>query len=159
MINIDKIHSAHSYRLVLSPNRSISWHELVLCYGLMSLLSLAIGLFFAMQGLWLVLPFSGLEMLALGLGLYLVSRDTNRREVITFDNAKVRIEKGRYHCDRVWEFNAVWVRLNDRFADQVETKRKLELGSHGNYVEVGDFLSDIEKDELAFQLKGCIILA
>jgi len=31
------------------------------------------------------------------------------------------------------------------------------LGAHGKYVEVGNFLDNQEKDELAFQLKNCII--
>jgi uncharacterized membrane protein len=31
------------------------------------------------------------------------------------------------------------------------------LGAHGKYVEVGNFLDNLEKDELAFQLKDCII--
>ena len=31
------------------------------------------------------------------------------------------------------------------------------LGAHGKDVEVGNFLDNSEKDELAFQLKDCII--
>ncbi|MCP4982937.1 MAG: DUF2244 domain-containing protein [Gammaproteobacteria bacterium] len=42
-------------------------------------MALAVGLFFSLHGLWLVLPFSGLEMLVLGLGLYLTSRKVYRR--------------------------------------------------------------------------------
>jgi len=157
MINIDKFNGSRGYRLVLSPNRSISWRDLVLFYLLMCLLALAIGLLFAVQGLWLVLPFSGLEMFALGIALYVVSRQTNRRQVITFDRAKVRIEKGVYHCDASWEFKAAWVRLRYRITGQYNDRRKLELGCHGSYVEIGEFLNNIEKDELAFRLKDCII--
>jgi Integral membrane protein (DUF2244) len=51
------------------------------------------GAFFTLQGLWLVLPFSGLEMLALGIGLYVTSRRVYRREVITLDPECTRIEK------------------------------------------------------------------
>lgn len=157
MINIVKFNCSHGYQLVLSPNCSISWRDLVLFYLLMCLLALAVGLFFAVQGLWLVLPFSGLEMLALGYTLYVVSRKTSRRQVITFDNSKVRIEKGRYHCDQSWEFGAAWTRLYYGDRDTNNGKRKLELGFSGSFVEVGEFLNNFEKDELAFQLKGCII--
>ena len=157
MINIDKFNGARGYRLVLSPNRSISWRDLVIFYLLMCLLALAVGLFFAVQGLWLVLPFSGLEMFALGIALYVVSRQTNRRQVITLDRARVRIEKGAYHCDASWEFKAAWVQLQYRITGQYNDRRKLELGCHGSYVEIGEFLNNFEKDELAFRLKDCII--
>jgi uncharacterized membrane protein len=85
MVNVDKVNSGDYYRFVLSPNCSISWSELVVFYLVICLFALAVGLFFTLQGLWLVLPFSGLEMLALGLGLHLTSRRVCRREIITFD--------------------------------------------------------------------------
>jgi uncharacterized membrane protein len=157
MINIDKFNDSHGYRLLLSPNRSIGWRDLVLFYLFMCLLSLAVGVFFAVQGLWLILPFSGLEMFVLGIALYVVSRQTNRRQVIIFDNSKVRIEKGAYHCDQSWEFNADWVRLHYQITGEIYSARKLELECRGSYVEVGEFLNNIEKDTLAFQLKNCII--
>jgi uncharacterized membrane protein len=134
------------------------WRELVLFYFLICGVALAVGLFFALQGLWLVLPFFGLEMLALGIAFYMLARRGCKREVIIFEGSKMRIEKGVYHCDQSWEFNAAWVRLHCRIADEINSRRKLELGVHHSYVEVGEFLSNIEKDELAFQLKNCIIL-
>ena len=157
MINIDKFNCPHGYRLILSPNRSIGWRDLVLFYLFMCLLALAVGLFFAVQGIWLVLPFSGLELFALGIALYVVSRKVNRHQVITFDNSRVRIEKGAYYCDQIWEFKTAWIRLRYRIGGGVNDRRKLELGCHGSYVEVGEFLNDFEKDALAFQLKDCII--
>jgi uncharacterized membrane protein len=93
MISVDNISSGESYRFVLSPNCSISWRELLLFYCLTCVVALAVGLFFTLQGLWLVLPFSGLEMLALGIGLYVTSRQVYRREVITLDPECTRIEK------------------------------------------------------------------
>jgi uncharacterized membrane protein len=157
MIDIDKINCSQGYRLVLAPNRSMCWRELGLFYLFMCLLALAIGLFFALQGLWLVLPFSGLEMLVLGFALTIVSHKTNRRQVITFNNSKVRIEKGAYRCEQSWEFKAARVRLQYSVKDEINSRQKLELGAHDNYVEVGEFLNNVEKDALAFQLKECII--
>ena len=100
MINIDKINSENGYRFILSPNRSISWSELIVFYLFTCLVALAIGLFFTFQGLWLVLPFSGLEMLALGIALYLTSRRVYRHEVITLNQGRVRVEKGVRQIDQ-----------------------------------------------------------
>lgn len=157
MVNIDKIGSDRGYRFILSPNCSISWHELLVFYLGICLVALAVGLFFALQGLWLVLPFSGMEMLALGVALYLTSRKMNRREVITLDRRRVRIEKGGQQIDQSWEFETSWTRLIDENTGDCNMRRKLALGAHGNYIEVGEFLDNLEKDRLAFQLKDCII--
>ena len=157
MVNVDKVNSSDYYRFVLSPNCSISWSELVVFYLVTCLLALGVGLFFTLQGLWLVLPFSGLEMLALGLGLHLTSRKVCRQEVITFDKGQIRIEKGVRQIDQCWEFETSWIRLIDKQPGSRNRRRQLALGAHGEYVEVGNFLDNSEKDALAFQLKDCII--
>ena len=157
MVSINKVNSGQSYRFVLSPNCSISWSELLLFYLLTCLVALAVGLFFSLQGLWLVLPFSGLEMLVLGIGLYVTSRKVYRREVITLDLEHTRIEKGGQRIDQCWEFKTPWIRIVDELPDHRRPRRKLAISMYGESVEVGSFLANSEKDELAFQLKGCII--
>ena len=157
MISVDKVRSGESYRFVLSPNCSISWRDLLLFYCLTCVVALAVGLFFTLQGLWLVLPFSGLEMLALGIGLYVTSRKVYRREVITLDPECTRIEKGVLRADQIWEFKTAWVRVVDECRSGRGARRKLAIGMSGESVEVGSFLANWEKDELAFQLKDCII--
>ncbi len=157
MLSIDKAGPEREFRIVLSPNCSISWRELVLFYLFTCVLALAIGIFFLLQGMWLVLPFSGLEMAALGGCLYLTSRKVYRREVITFDRDRTRVEKGVRRVDQSWEFETPWLRLIDERTGVRERDRRLAIGSHGNYVEVGGFLDQTEKEALAFQLKDCII--
>ncbi len=157
MISVDKASSGESYRFVLSPNCSISWRELLFFYFLTCTIALAVGLFFTLQGLWLVLPFTGLEMLALGIGLYVTSRKTSRREVITLDRDLMRIEKGALKVDQSWEFQTPWVRVVNKRQDGRSARRMLAIGMSGESVEVGSFLANWEKDALAFQLKDCII--
>jgi len=117
----------------------------------------AVGMFFTLQGLWLVLPFSGLGMLALGFGLYFASRKVYRREIITLDQDLVRIEKGVQRVKQSWEFKTPWIRIIDELQDDRSARRRLAISMNGESVEVGSFLADSEKDELAFQLKDCII--
>ena len=157
MISVDKVGPGKSYRFVLSPNCSISWRELLLFYCLTCVVALAVGLFFTLQGLWLVLPFSGLEMLALGIGLYVTSRKVYRREVITLDPECIRIEKGVRRADQIWEFKTAWVRVVNECRGGRGARRTLAIGMSGESVEVGSFLANWEKDALAFQLKDCII--
>jgi uncharacterized membrane protein len=157
MVRIKRENSGQRFRFVLAPNRSISWRELLLFYFLTCIVALAIGLFFTLQGAWLVLPFSGLEMLALGLGLYVTSRKVYRSEVITLDPDRIRIEKGVQQIDQSWEFRTPWVSISDDRDNGRRGRRRLVIGASGSSVEVGSFLANREKDELAFQLKDCII--
>lgn len=157
MIEYDQTESPRGFRLVLSPNCSISWREAIFFYLITCALALSIGLFFAFNGMWMVLPFSGLEMLALGTGLYIVSRNAHRREVISLDEQRVRVEKGVVKLDHQWEFKTPWTRLKVDEKEGAHRDKVLFLGSHGDYVVVGDFLSKNEKDDLAFRLKDCII--
>ena len=159
MANVDKVNTSTGYRFILKPNCSIDRRQLLYFYLSTCVVAMAVGLFFMSQGIWLILPFSGFEMLVLGLMLYAVFRRSQNREVITIDNASVRIGKGLHNPDQCWEFEKSWIQLHDDLTDDFKPRRKLELGSHGNHVEVGKFLSIFEKDELAFQLKDCIIRA
>ena len=156
MVNISKQDSEDSFRIVLSPNCSISWRELLVFYLFTCVIAIAVGLFFTLQGMWLVLPFSGLEMLALGIGLYVTSRKVNRKEVITLDSNRTRIEKGVQRVAESWEFKTPWVRIIDEPRGPRNPTRRLAIVMHGAVVEVGSFLAKSEKDELAFQLKDCI---
>ena len=159
MVNIDKNNARGDARFLLTPNLSISWQGLILFYFCTCLVALTVGIFFLLQGLWLILPFSGMEMLALGLALYLTSLKAHQRQVITIEENRVRVEKGARNPDQSWEFDKVWVRVFNEFNTGSNKGRRLELGSHGIFVEIGEFLNNIEKDELAFELKDCIIRA
>ena len=96
-------------------------------------------------------------MLALGVALYLTSRKVHRREVITLDHARIRIEKGIQQVIQSWEFDTTGTRLIDEQTGDRYPRRKLIISAHGKKVEVGEFLDSLEKDELAFKLKDCII--
>lgn len=157
MIKFGEIESGNGYRLIITPNCSISWRHLVIFYIGTCCVAMIIALFFALQGQWLIVPFSGLEMLALGGALYVSSRKAHYREVITSSDERVKIEKGIQRIKHQWVFERSWIRLRDETYDREKGHRKIALGSHGSYVEVGGFLSDVEKDELAFRLKDCII--
>jgi len=157
MINFDKLSSGQGCRFILSPNCSIGWRTLVIFYAVTCTMIVSIGVFFALQGMWLVLPFSGLEMIALGGALYLTSRKVHRREVITLDQSYVRVEKGVRKVDQSWEFAMAGTRIFEESPGRYRRAQKLMLGAHGDYVEVGAFLNSREKGMLAFQLKDCII--
>jgi len=59
--------------------------------------------------------------------------------------------------DQSWEFRTPWVSISDDRENGRRGRHRLVIGASGSSVEVGSFLANREKDELAFQLKDCII--
>src|SRR5690625_7172702 len=69
-----------AHRIVVTPDRSASWHSnrrLLIALGLWLAL---VALVFAAAGLWLVLPFAGFELAALALALLHTSRRLQRQQ-------------------------------------------------------------------------------
>lgn len=106
---------------------------------------------FAWQGLWPVAPFSGLELAALALGLYCCSRATYRRELIVVQEGRVIGLRGSGRLEPHDEFARAWVRLRWRLVDE-RGHSCLQLGSHGRYFEIGAFLVEAERRQLAGDL-------
>ena len=157
MVIIEKDSKNRISSIVLQPNRSISWSLLLRFYVLTCFVSFSIAIIFSVLGYWMVLPFSGLEMLLLGLGLYVTCRKTHRQEVISVDGAQIRIEKG---CDAVeerYEFDLNWVQMRSEEQPGWRKSITLSLGSHGQFVEIGSFLNVHEKESLAFELNQSIL--
>jgi uncharacterized membrane protein len=146
-------------RIVISPNRSISWAQLVSVYLFICLTSFSIALVFAFLGYWVVLPFSGLEMLVLGVALYWTNKMFLRKEVISSSNGVVKIEKGYNHPDQSWEFDLYWTQINLHKGVEFHAKTFIYMGSHGRFVELGSFLNEAEKESLVFALNEGIISA
>lgn len=142
--------------LVIEPNQSMSWQTLVSLYLLMVFVSLVIGLAYFHIGLTLVLPFCGLEMLALGAALYVTSWRGSIREVVTVDEKSVAIESGRDKPIERHEFQRPWTRvILERSAGSWYPSRLL-IRSHGRQVEIGSFLNEEERRGLAEALNRII---
>ena len=137
---------------IARPNQSLSWTEAFGFVALLAAVTLSIGLWFLFQGYPLVLPFSGLEVLAVAAAFYIVLRRSEWREVISFTQDVVIVEKGYREPSERAEFQRSWVQVQlERSAYRLHPTR-LHLGSHGRRVELGKFLTDGEREELAQEL-------
>lgn len=139
-------------RFILQPNRSISWRQLKLVFAGLCTFSLTNALVMTGLGFWPVLPFAGIELLAVGCALYVVARRCRRREVISIDADRVHIERGHDRPESNWNLARYWARV------VVERPRKrwyasrLLIRAQGCAVEVGSFLTEHERHRLATEL-------
>jgi uncharacterized membrane protein len=157
MIIRRELEDQDGYQLILRPNCSMKWSLVVRFYLAFCLFSLSIALGFAYFGYWMVLPFSGMEIIALGCGLYLVCRKTYKQEVINFIDDQIIVEKGYEKVLETHAYNIGLVRLIIDLKDKKYKNHKINIGMYGKYVEVGGFLSYVEKDSLACELNDGIL--
>jgi uncharacterized membrane protein len=134
---------------VLQPTRSMSWPQARRFIVAVTVVSLAIGAVFAAHGLPLVMPFSGLEALAVGIAFYLVLRDGQRREVVRITGDRLVIERGRRRIEELIELNRFWVRVELRASRYRYHPTHLVLRAQGRAIEVGRFLTDGERELLS----------
>jgi len=140
-------------RFILRPNNSLSWNGSMICFvGLCAASgSIAIGL--GLLGFWIVLPFAGLELLAVGSGLYVVSRRCQVCEVIDITDSTVYVERGYNAPQQRRALPRHWVRVSLRPCRRNWYPSRLLLSAHGQGVEVGGFLSEPERQQLALELR------
>ncbi len=147
------VHAAASesdFNLTLKRNCSISPRALLWLLGLVMLQSLGIGAGFAWIGAWMVLPFAGLEMLALAAAFYANGRHAADYERIALEGGCLVVEVR--DADRLarHEFNPAWVRLDELRSGH---KYRVTLRARGNELEIGRHLDAERRASLVLQLR------
>ncbi|MDN5939661.1 MAG: DUF2244 domain-containing protein, partial [Salinisphaera sp.] len=107
----------------------------------------------AWLGYWMVLPFSGLEMLALAVALWWGMRDNSYREVVCVDDRYVRVESGWRHPQRHWQYERAWAQLRLEPGPYASSPTRLWLGSHGKGCILGGCLTNEEREAVARKLR------
>lgn len=138
---------------VLQPDRSLDWRGNLRFLGLISAISLSIAGWFAWLGMWLILPFAGLELTALGFALYLVSVRGLDKEIVSIKGDKLEISKGRWKIESTTCLQRCWIQVRLVPAEYAWYPKRLMIRSHGRDIEIGGFLGGAEKEHLAGELK------
>ena len=80
--------------IVVQPNASLSIRQAIWFMASISTVSLGVALYLTWLGFWPVLPFAGIELVALALALWVSMRDNAYREVIRVEGDRVQLEFG-----------------------------------------------------------------
>ncbi len=141
---------------VVQPNQAMSWRALLLVYLGIAIFSMTIAISFYVIGLTLILPFSGLEVLALGAALYVCAWRGGVREVITINDDMITVESGRDAPDTRHVFQRAWAKVVLERSWNSWYPSRLLIRSHGREVEIGQFLNEQERQGLALELSKAL---
>lgn len=141
-------------RIILRPHPPSSWQANLWIAGLAALLCLSFAVGFALAGAWLILPFAGLEIMALFGLLYYVSIKTRIQEVILFNDSEIRVQRGRRWPVQDWHCQRFGCRLHVYTPPHPWYSSQVRLRCHGEEMELGRFLSDRDRRALIRNLNA-----
>jgi uncharacterized membrane protein len=139
-------------RYVVRPHRSLSWGGTKWLFFGFAVLMGAFAAYFVLLGAWMVLPFFGLELSALGLGLYLSSLSGSHREVIEISGQELSVARGRRGPEQVVTLPRYWSRVVLSTDPRGWYSSRLMLIAHGQRVEIGAALVNEQRRRLAAEL-------
>jgi len=139
----------------LAPHCSLSTRGALLFFGSVCLPTFGVASAATALGFWPVLPFAGAEMLLLGWALRSNMQRRFERETIDVSESEIVIEYARGNPQRV-VFPRHWAQVKIRRPKSPLHRCQLVIESHGRAYEVGKFLSEEERHQLAATLKQLI---
>jgi len=156
MVSLDKNNQLGLHRLTLSPHRSTSWREAKAILGVLAAVTLTVGLGFAAIGFPFILPFAGLELLALAFAFHVSLSEALHREVVSISADTVLVERGRGQPEERLTLPTAWARVQRGRGPVGWHPRSLLLAVHGRQVELGQFLTEGERDVAAALLRRAL---
>ena len=146
--------SPAGWRFDLCRNASITPRRLLLAYVLLCTLALAVAGGFWWQGVAMVLVFTTLELLAVGVALLVMARHARDGEVITLTDREMSVEQRCGPSVAHTSFRAEWVRVEPAADDG----SLVELSGEGRSVRVGRHVRPELRVELAQELRRALRL-
>ena len=145
--------AAHHFDL--TPNCSLTPRGARVFFAAVCVPTFGIAGFATVLGFWPILPFAGAEMLLLGWALYTNMQRRHVHEFIDVSETEVVIEYSRGETTR-FVFPRHWARVKIRRPKSPLHRGRLVIESHGRACEVGEFLSEEDRQRLAAELRRLI---
>jgi uncharacterized membrane protein len=152
----DSLPDGVAFDAVLVPHRSLPRWGFILLIGSLAAALAAVGLSFWSLGAWPVAGFCGLEGFLVWGAFELNYRSGRRLETIRLDDATLRIDRiAPNGHTRHWTFEPGWVRV--ALEQENSDNNRLVLSSHGRRLQIGTFLTDDERLDLADALNAALL--
>ncbi len=133
----------------MKRNCSVSPRQFVYFYASLAVVSLAIAILLLLNGAWLVLPFTGIELMVVGGAFAIYARHAVDYERIRLYPHRLVIEQMSAEALTRFEFNPRWVRV----VPGASPREPVRLESRGQTVTVGLHLAQYRRAQFARELR------
>ncbi len=151
---VSEIGEGEQYALFSRRNSSISSIGRLLVFGSLAFVTAAISLGLAVQGAWPIVPFAGLECIALYLVYRWLHAHASDYELIKIAGDEVIVQNRDGGNVGTHTFSRFWVRVVLESGD--DGQEHVFLRSHGRQVEIGRLLGSAAKLDAAKRLKSVL---
>lgn len=152
-LNINPHKKKGDFCFYSQPNCSLTLRGRKLAFGLIATVVLLIASIFSWLGYWLILPFAGLEIGVLAWAFDALEKRSGDYETLSLCGDEIVVERRRGDMLERRTFNCHWTQLvtvgNGRSG-----RVGVALRSHGRETELGAFLTDEGRLELAEELQA-----
>jgi|TARA_R110002072_G_scaffold9326_24_gene45570 uncharacterized membrane protein len=141
--------------VTLYPHRSLSPRGFVILMTALAVAVALLGVGFFLIGAWPVIGFMGLEFVLVYVAFRLSYRQARQFEVLKLTPERLILRRvNHYGRERRWSFQPYWLRVS--FGQDPTANDPLFLISHGKRVQVGSFLSGLERITLGQTLQQAL---
>jgi uncharacterized membrane protein len=137
---------------LMKRNCSVSPRQFVLFYASLALFSSVIAGLVVIRGAWPVLPFTGIELLVVGVAFLIHARHTIDYERIRLYPNRLVIEQMSAQRLTQFEFNPRWVRVEHGASPRDPVK----IVSRGQAIVVGVHLAHYRRAAFASELRSAL---
>lgn len=134
---------------LIKRNCSVSPRQFVGFYASLALFSSAIAVLLVVRGAWPVLPFTGIELLAVGIAFVIHARHAVDYERIRLFPNRLVIEQVSAERLTHYEFNPRWVRVEQG----ASPRDPVTLVSRGQAVTIGQHLAHDRRAQFVRELR------
>jgi len=140
---------------MLSRNCALTPRQVGAFYLSLVAASLAIATVFLLRGVWMILPFSLIEMTALGAALLIYARHATDGDRVSLRRDALEIESVDGNRHRITRFDPRSARV------EMDARPRAELAvvARGERVRVGRFVDERERRRFARELRQALSLA
>jgi uncharacterized membrane protein len=143
-------------RWIVKRNCSASPRQFAFVFTSVLALSSVIGAGFAACGLWMVLPFVGLELIAVAAAFICYGRHAADFETIEINQGQVRIEQVLGARSSTWQLATPQVRIETGAHAGMRGRVRLFVVAAGDRIEIGTHLLEERRRQLARELKRAL---
>ena len=137
---------------LMKRNCAVSPRQFVWFYASLALFSAVIAVLLVVRGAWPVLPFTGIEVLAVGVAFVIHARHAVDYERIRLFPNRLLIEQMSGQRLTRYEFNPRWVRVERG----VSPRDPVRVVSRGQAVVVGVHLAQYRRASFAAELRAAL---
>lgn len=144
--------SPQCHEWVSKRNCALSPAQLAVFFGALAMLSLGIAAFWAANGAWVVIPFACIEVAALGAAYVMYGRHAADFDRVVFEPERIRVEATSGSTTQHFECARRAVRIEYGG----ERRTLVKLVGRGSQIEVGRFVLDADRADLAKELRATL---